>query len=260
MAEDEIGQRGALRQGEPADDRPAGAADLDLHRLPGPDVHLDRVRCRPAHVVRIVDVAIDHHPAGRHPLEDEPARSVGGGVVIDPAAEPLVEQPGGRLLPGRRPVPIFMTPSIRPQGASVTSVDAASSSGDRAANPASWAATTQTGFSCGWKRNRPSMSGLRVQRLADDAVGDQPAVLDAGVVVGIAQGHVGAGDRAAVGAADDPRQRRGLAELEVVRDVLDVVEEPEELAGQVAVGLDPDRAVQALVGEQAVGDVVAAVR
>ena len=139
------------------------------------------------------------------------------------------------------------------------SVEAASSSGERTANPASWTATTETGFACGWKRKRPSRAGLGVQRLADDAVGQQPAVLDPGVVVGIAQGHVGAGERTAVGSADDPGQRRGLAELEVVRDVLDVIEEPEELARFVAVGLDPDRAVQALVGEQAVGNVVAAV-
>ena len=38
-------------------------------------------------------------------------------------------------------------------------------------------------------------------------------------------------------------------------DVLVVVEEAEQLGGQVAVGLDPDRATEALVGEQTVGQV-----
>lgn len=66
VREEEVGQPGPLRQGEPADDRPARPTDLDLDRLAGPDIDVDRVRRRPAVVVRVVDPAIDGHPARRH--------------------------------------------------------------------------------------------------------------------------------------------------------------------------------------------------
>ena len=65
-----------------------------------------------------------------------------------------------------------------------------------------------------------------------------------------AQRHLGAGQRPAVGPADDARERDGRAELEVIRDVLGVVAEAEELGGEIAFGLDADRATVTLVREQ----------
>ena len=90
-AVEEVVHRGALGQGEPADDRPARAAELDPGRLPGRDVDIDPVRRRVTRIV-VADRAIDHQPARGHPLEDEAALAVGLDIGVDEAREPAVAQ------------------------------------------------------------------------------------------------------------------------------------------------------------------------
>ena len=79
----------------------------------------------------------------------------------------------------------------------------------------------------------------------------QPVVVERNGTSDIAQGHVGAGQWLAVQAADDARKRPGLAELEVMGDILRVTGEPEKLARLVAVGLDQDRLAAVVVASRA---------
>ena len=78
-----MAQLDTFGDGEPADDRPARAADLDAHGLAGLHVQVDRVGERPALPVLVLDAAIDGQPARGDPVEDEPARLIGLGLVVD---------------------------------------------------------------------------------------------------------------------------------------------------------------------------------